>query len=95
MLLVGAGLLLIVGFDALSATLSIGAAAGPLTSRLGPGWWRMARRLAARPDPPIIVSTGPVVVLTIAEGKHPWTNEWTAPMATENTDENRQRCSTT
>ena len=67
MLLVGAGLLLMVGFDALSTTLSVGAAAGPLTSRLGAGWWRMARRLASRPDSPIIVSTGPVVVLlTIA-----------------------------
>ncbi|MFP5252286.1 MAG: ion channel [Actinomycetes bacterium] len=63
MLLVGTGLLLMVGFDALSTTLSIGAAAGPLTSRLGAGWWRTARRLARAPDSPIIVSAGPVVVL--------------------------------
>lgn len=63
MILAGVVLLTAVAFDAISTTLSIGAAAGPLTSRLGAGWWRAARRLAGRPDSPVIVSAGPVVVL--------------------------------
>lgn len=63
MILAGVALLATVAYDAISTTLSVGAAAGPLTSRLGAGWWHTARRLAARPDSPIIVSAGPVVVL--------------------------------
>ncbi len=63
MLLLGAALLVVVAYDAISTTLSVGAAAGPLTSRLGRGWWRLARRLARRPDSPVIVSTGALVVL--------------------------------
>ena len=63
MLLIGAALVATVAYDAISTTLSIGAAAGPLTSRLGAGWWSVARRLARRPDSPSIASAGPVVVL--------------------------------
>lgn len=63
MILVGVLLLAVVAYDAISTTLSVGAAAGPLTSRLGAGWWRLARRVATRPDSPIITSTGPVVIL--------------------------------
>ncbi|MEX0650456.1 MAG: ion channel [Actinomycetota bacterium] len=63
MFLTGAVLLLVVAYDALSTTLSFGAAAGPLTSRLAAGWWHLARRIADRADSPVIVSAGPVVVL--------------------------------
>lgn len=67
MLVVGGLVIIGVGYDAISTTLSIGAAAGPITSRIGAGWWSLARRLASGPTSPIIVSTGPVVVLvTIA-----------------------------
>lgn len=63
----GGVVLATVAYDAISTTLSVGAAAGPLTSRLGAGWWRLARRVARRPSSPIVVSAGPVVVLlTIA-----------------------------
>lgn len=63
LLLAGAVLLTTVAYDAISTTLSVGAAAGPLTSRLARGWWGLARRLAARPDSRVIVSAGPVVLL--------------------------------
>ncbi|MEX2549157.1 MAG: ion channel [Nitriliruptoraceae bacterium] len=63
LLLAGLVLLAMVAYDALATTLSVGAAAGPLTSRLARGWWRFARRLAGRPDSPVIVSAGPVVLL--------------------------------
>ena len=63
MLLAGAALILLVAYDAIATTLSIGAGAGPITSRITAGWWRLARRLAGRADSPIIVSAGPVVVL--------------------------------
>jgi hypothetical protein len=63
MIFAGVALLAMVAYDAISTTLSVGAAAGPLTSRLVGGWWRVARRLARRPDSLIIVSSGPVVVL--------------------------------
>ncbi len=63
MLLAGVTLLAIVAYDVFSTTLNVGAGAGPLTSRLGAGWWHIARRLARRPDSPIIVTAGPVTVL--------------------------------
>lgn len=68
MILAGIAMLATVVFDAISTTLRIDAAAGPLTSRLGAGWWRIARRLATRPDSPVIVSAGPVVVLLTIAG---------------------------
>ena len=63
LLLAGFVLLATVAYDAISTTLSVGAAAGPLTSRLARGWWGFARRLATRPDSRVIVSAGPVVML--------------------------------
>lgn len=63
MIATGAALLMILAYDAISTTLSIGAAAGPLTSRLAAGWWHLARRVAGRPDSPVLVSAGPVVLL--------------------------------
>lgn len=67
MILAGVALLVVVAYDALSTTLSVGTAAGPVTSRVGAGWWNVARRLASGPESRIIVSAGPVVVtLTIA-----------------------------
>lgn len=59
----GVALLVLVAYDVISTTLSVGTGGGPLTSRLGAGWWHVARRLATRPDSPIIVSAGPVMVL--------------------------------
>ena len=67
MLVVGSLLLVVVGYDAVSTTLSTGAAAGPVTSKVLSGWWRFARRAAKRPDSPLVVASGPIVVLlTIA-----------------------------
>ena len=66
MLLVGAALLVLVAYDAIATTLSIGAAAGPITSRVTAGWWHLLRRLARRADSPIIVASGPTVVLLTA-----------------------------
>ena len=63
MLPVGGLVIVAVGFDAISTTLSVGAAAGPITSRICAGWWSLARRLARGPTSPVVVSTGPVVVL--------------------------------
>lgn len=63
MLALGALCLLVVAYDAISTTLSFGAAAGPITSRIGAGWWKLSRRFAGRPDSPIIVSSGPVILL--------------------------------
>lgn len=63
MLVTGTALLAVVAYDAISTTLSVSAAAGPLTSRLAAGWWHLARRFARRPGSPIVVSAGPVVVL--------------------------------
>ncbi len=63
LLLAGFVLLATVAYDVIATTLSVGAAAGPLTSRLARGWWGFARRHAARPDSRIIVSAGPVVLL--------------------------------
>lgn len=63
MLLAGVAMLATVAYDAISTTLSMSAAAGPVTSRLGAGWWSLARRLAGRPGSPVMVSAGPVVVL--------------------------------
>lgn len=63
MLVLGGLLIVIVGYDAISTTLSIGAGAGPITSRIGAGWWSLARRLARGPTSPVVVSAGPVVVL--------------------------------
>ena len=67
MLVVGALLLAVVGYDAIATTLSAGAAAGPVTSRIGAGWWRLARNLARTPGSPVVSSSGPIVILlTIA-----------------------------
>lgn len=63
MLLLGGALLLIAAYDALSTTLSVGAAAGPLTARVGGWWWRFVHIAARRPTSPLMVSSGPVVVL--------------------------------
>ena len=63
MLLAGTALILLVAYDAIATTLSIGAGAGPITARITAGWWRLVRRLAGRADSPIVVSSGPVVVL--------------------------------
>lgn len=63
LLVLGVATLAVVAHDAISTTLSMSAAAGPLTSRLGAGWWSLARRLASRPSSPIMVTAGPVVVL--------------------------------
>lgn len=63
MLVVGPLLLAVVGYDAISTTLSTGAAAGPVTSRVGSGWWRTARRVASGPTSPLIAASGPIVVL--------------------------------
>ena len=67
MIFAGVALLAIVAYDAISTTLSMGAAAGPLTARLGEAWWSVAHRFARKPDSPIVVSAGPAVLLiTIA-----------------------------
>jgi hypothetical protein len=67
LLLVGIALLALVAYDVISTALSVGTGGGPLTSRLGAGWWHLARRLAARPDGPIMACVGPVMILlTIA-----------------------------
>lgn len=63
MLVVGSLLLAVVFFDAIATTLSTGAAAGPVTARIGAGWWRLARRLARTPSSPLVVASGPIVIL--------------------------------
>ncbi len=63
MLVVGSLLLAVVFCDVVATTLSTGAAAGPVTARIGPGWWRLARRLARTATSPLIVVSGPVVIL--------------------------------
>jgi hypothetical protein len=68
LLLVGVALLAVVAYDVISTALSVGTGGGPLTSRLGAGWWHLARRLATRPDGPIMVSVGPVMILLTIVG---------------------------
>lgn len=63
MLIVGPLLLTVVLYDAVATTLSPGTAAGPVTSRIGGGWWRLARRVARKPASAVIVSSGPIVIL--------------------------------
>jgi hypothetical protein len=53
--------------DALTTTLVVSSAAGPLTSRIGRSWWRLVHRLARRPDPRWLTSAGPIIaVLTLS-----------------------------
>lgn len=63
MLPIGGALILLAAYDALSTTLSVGVAAGPLTSRIGAGWWWLVHTVARRPTSPLVVSSGPVVLL--------------------------------
>jgi hypothetical protein len=64
---VGALMVGLAVFDALSTTLVVSSAAGPLTSRIGRLWWRLVHRLARRPDSRWLTSAGPVIaVLTLA-----------------------------
>lgn len=63
MLPIGGALVLLAAYDALSTTLSVGAAAGPLTSRIGAGWWRLVHVIVRRPTSALMVSSGPVVLL--------------------------------
>lgn len=63
----GVALLALLAHDVVSTTLAVGAAAGPLTSRIGRGWWRVARRLSSGPRSPLVTWAGPtVLILTVS-----------------------------
>ena len=67
MLLLGFVLLGVVSYDALSTTLVASSPSGPLTERLGRGWWWLVRHLARGPHSLVLRWTGPLMmVFTVA-----------------------------
>ena len=65
-LIVGFSLLGVAAYDAVVTTISTTSAGGPLTSRVGHGYWRVAHRLARGPTSHLLTAAGPaVLVITI------------------------------
>ncbi|MBW3577623.1 MAG: potassium channel family protein [Actinobacteria bacterium] len=64
MLSVGTLIVALAVLDALSTTLAASTAAGPITSKIGGGIWRVGRRIASGPRSPLLVLMGPVIVVS-------------------------------
>lgn len=60
--ILGVGLVLLVLIDALWTTLWIDGAAGPVTSRVGAGLWRVSLALAGRKNPRMQSLAGPLIL---------------------------------
>lgn len=64
MLAAGSSIVVLAVVDALSTTLAASTAAGPITSRIGGGIWRVGRRIASGPRSPLLVLMGPTIVIS-------------------------------
>jgi hypothetical protein len=63
MLVLGLAVLAVTVYDAVTTVAVPWAGGGRVTSRLVRGWWRVAHRLARRPDSLLLASAGTVVLL--------------------------------
>ncbi|HSK24125.1 MAG TPA: potassium channel family protein [Egicoccus sp.] len=63
LVLLGGALLALAAYDVIVTTISTTSAGGPLTSRFGRAWWRVAHLAARRPTSRWLSSAGPVILL--------------------------------